>query len=333
VVVDEGPYADVRGLYRLVEERDEDLRVFRLSYRPSTGKIAYLPGVLAVAQRLRREGTPVDLLHAHIHRMGWAAFIVGALLRCPFVITENSTEWPTGTITAGALRRARIAFPRAELVCPVDDDLQRAIQGYGVRARFRVVPNTVDARTFRPRGDARTVAPARLVNVAFHIERKGLDVLLRAFRKVAEGRPGLALELIGDGPATPDLKRLAAELDVSDQVHFAGTAAPVQIAESLRAADLFVFASLSENMPLAVLEALCCGLPVVATSVGGIPDAVGDADGALVPPGDPDALAAAIETLLTNYDRFDQAEIAKRAAAQFSFDAIGRAWDEIYGSL
>src|SRR5262249_46835723 len=96
--------------------------------------------------------------------------------------------------------------------------------------------------------------------------------------------------------------------------------------------DVFVFPSLGENMPLAVLEALCCGLPVVATDVGGIPEAVGE-DGALVPPGDPDALAAAIKNVIGDFGRFDPGEIARRAAARWSFEAVGGAWDEIYRSL
>ena len=93
-----------------------------------------------------------------------------------------------------------------------------------------------------------------------------------------------------------------------------------------------MLSSLGENMPLAVLEALCCGLPVAATDVGGVPEAVG-ADGALVPAGDAEALAAAIESVLDDYGRFDRAEIARRAAARWSFDAVGRIWDEIYRSL
>ena len=109
---------------------------------------------------------------------------------------------------------------------------------------------------------------------------------------------------------------------------FAGAATPPEIAARLAASDVFVLSSLSENMPLVVLEALCCGLPVVATDVGGVPEAVGS-DGALAQPGDAEGLAAAIESVLDDYGRFDQAEIARRAAARYSFDAVGRARDEI----
>lgn len=332
ILVDEGPRESVRGFFSLAEEQDGALRVFRLAHRPSTVRFSYLLGALTVARRLRKEGTPVDVLHAHVHRMGWPAVLAGKLLRRPVVITEHSTEWPLGTISPEAVRRARFAFPRAALVCPVNERLQRAIEEHGVRARFRIVPNAVDTSIFRPLDGSPRAAPTRLVNVALHVERKGLDILLRSFAELVDRRPELTLELIGDGPIKPDLERLAGELGMSERVRFPGAAEPREVAERLRAADLFVLSSLGENMPLVVLEALCCGLPVAATDVGGVPEAIGD-DGALTRPGDADGLAAAIETVLDGYARFDRDDIARRAANRWSFDAVGHTWDEIYRSL
>jgi glycosyltransferase involved in cell wall biosynthesis len=168
------------------------------------------------------------------------------------------------------------------------------------------------------------------VNVALHLPVKGLDVLLRAFAELS--RPPLTLELIGDGPETPGLRRLADELGMGDRVRFSGRASPPEIAEALRAADVFVLSSHSENMPLALLEALCCGLPAAATDVGGVAEALGD-DGSLAPPGDAPALARAIEAVLDDYGRFDREAIAKRASGCFSFEAVGAVWDEIYRQI
>jgi len=332
VVVDEGPDSDVRGLFRLEEASDGEVRVIGLSYRPAAVRVAYLLGVLAVARRLKRAGTRVDVLHAHIHRMGWVAVLAGTALRRPVVISENSSEWPRHLLSAAALRRAKLAFRRAALVCPVNRRLQEAIESHGVRARFRIVPNTVDTGVFYPPAEPRRGAPTRLINVALHVEVKALDVLLRAFASIAERRPDLTLEQIGEGPLTDVLRRLAAELGVADRVRFAGTATPELIAESLRESDVFVLSSLSENMPLAAIEALCCGLPVAATDVGGVSEAVGS-DGVLAPASDPQALATGIEQILDDYERFDGDEIADRAAARFSFEAVGRTWDRIYRSL
>jgi glycosyltransferase involved in cell wall biosynthesis len=332
VLVDEGPNKRVRGLVRLEEGRDGPIRLVHMAYHPRAIRVAGVLACLRVARRLRREGTPVDVLHAHIHRMGWVALLAGTVLRRPVVITENSSEWPRGLMSPARLRRAKFALEHAALVCPVNLRLQQAIESYGVRAHFRIVPNTVDANIFRP-GPAPTMnGGPRLVNVARHVEVKGLDVLLRAFAAVAATTPGATLELVGDGPLTPGLRELAAELGIARRVEFSGPARPLEIAERLRRSDVFVLSSHSENMPLAVLEALCCGLPVAATDVGGVPEAVGD-DGALSPPGDPTALAEAIRTVFARLDAYDHADIARRAADRWSFEAVGALWDEIYRSL
>jgi L-malate glycosyltransferase len=331
VLIDQGPSSRVRRLVQLEEDRDGPLRLFYMTYHPRAIRVAGVLGALRVARQLRREGTPVDLLHAHIHRMGWVAVLAGTALRRPVVITENSSEWPRRLMSPGRLRRAKFALEHAALVCPVNLRLQQAIESYGVRARFRIVPNTVDASVFRPGPGVDD--GERLINVARHVEVKGLDVLLRAFATVAAMTPEATLELVGDGPLTPSLRELAAELNIAERVEFSGPARPPQIAERLRSSDVFVLSSHSENMPLAVIEALCCGLPVAATDVGGVLEAVGQDDGALAPSGDPTALADAIRTVLARLDTYDHADIARRAAARWSFEAVGGVWDQIYRSL
>ena len=333
VLADDGPDAGVRGIYSLIEEHDGPLEVVRFSYRPRAGRIAYIAATLELARRLRRSGTPVDILHAHVHRMGWPAVVAGALLRRRVVISEHSSEWSQRTLSPGALCRARIAFRRAALVCPVSRALQASIEAYGVAGKFRVVPNAADTEIFHPSERMPDAAATRLVNVALHEEIKGLDVLLRAFARLAKSRPDLGLELIGDGPRRGSLECLAAELGIADRVRFRGALTPSDVGEALRAADLFVLSSRSETLGSSVIEALCTGLPVVATAVGGVPEVVGEEDGMLVPPDDADRLATGVRGALDDYGRFDRAAIARRARQRFSTQAIGRIWDDIYRGL
>jgi L-malate glycosyltransferase len=333
VVVDAGSSERPRGLFSLDEKRDGALRIVRLRYRKRAAAVGYVLGVRAVAKRLAREGSPVDVIHAHVHWMGWAALIVGGLLRRPTVISEHSSEWLQGLITKGALRRARISFRRAALVCPVSVALQRGIESYGVHARFRVVPNAVDTDFFHPLTDRPMGPPTRLVNVALHRYVKGVDVLVHAFALVAPRRPKLKLDLIGHGPQTPELQSLISELGVEERVRLLGAMAPAQVAAALRASDLFVLPSRNETLGASVIEALASGLPVVATEVGGVPEVVGREDGILTRADDIEQLADAIESVVDNYDRFDRDAIAERARARFSFDAIGRAWNQIYTSV
>ena len=206
-----------------MEERDGPLRVVRMAYRGSAVRVAYLLGVLAVTRRLARQETRVDVLHAHVHRMGWPALLAGMVLRRPVVITEHSSEVAPpdadpgcasprpGSRSAGPRSSARQRAPAArnrELRCP------GAVPHRSQHRRHDV---------FHPPETPRT-GPPRLINVARHVEIKGLDVLLRAFAAVASRRPDLTLDLIGDGPLTGDLQRTAAELDLSARVRFHGSA-------------------------------------------------------------------------------------------------------------
>jgi glycosyltransferase involved in cell wall biosynthesis len=321
-------------LFELPESRDGQLRIVKFDHRPHTGRMAHLPAILALARKLAHEGTPVDVIHAHVHWMGWPAVLAGGILRRPVVISEHSTEWPRKALTTGALIRARFSFRRAAVVCPVTMALQREIESYGIHARFRVVSNPVDVSVFHPSAEIPDAPPTRLVNVALHGPNKGLDILLRAFEILSASRPQLTLDLVGDGELTPQLRELASGLGLDDRVRFLGPLDSRGVGDVLRESHVFVLASLFETQCIAVMEALCSGLPVAATNVGGVPEVVRDGrESVLAPPNDPKALANAIETILGRYPELDRTAFARSAAARFSLDAIGRTWDEVYRSL
>ena len=280
VLVDEGPSDDVRGLFTLEEERDGALR--RLSARlPALARSGSRGRArrARVARRLRREGTPVDVLHAHIHRMGWPAVLAGKAAS-----TAGRHHRELERVAAPPDVRRPAAPPSevrasgdAALVCPVNRRLQHAIESYGVRARFRIVPNTVDTRRLpagaraprRRRRLGSSTSPgtsrSRASTSCCGRSRRSPPTSPEADARADRRRPADA----GPARARRRARRRA-------RVDFAGAAKPPEIAERLAASDVFVLSSLSENMPLAVLEALCCGLPVVATDVGGVPEAVGD---------------------------------------------------------
>jgi glycosyltransferase involved in cell wall biosynthesis len=101
----------------------------------------------------------------------------------------------------------------------------------------------------------------------------------------------------------------------------------------MRAADVFVLPSRFENLPVVLLEAMATGLPVVATAVGGVPEIVDERAGALVAPGDPEALAGAIAAVAARVECFDSAGLVERARARFGLDAVAGTWNGIYEEL
>jgi glycosyltransferase involved in cell wall biosynthesis len=186
----------------------------------------------------------------------------------------------------------------------------------------------VDLRRFaRPRPDPAPDLPRpRVLFVGRLAAQKGVTTLLEAVPLL---RSPAAVVLVGDGPLRPALERQAARVAPS-RVRFQGFVPHADVPAWLAAADVLVLPSVYEELGSVLLEAMAAGLPVVASAVGGIPDALGPA-GRLVPAGDPAALAAAVDEVLD--DPALAAELtaaARRRAAAFSWDTLAGQVLEVY---
>lgn len=168
------------------------------------------------------------------------------------------------------------------------------------------IPNFVETETFSPptetekmrhRKEKDLTAPFVVIFSGRLVPGKGLDVLLRAWVHVQQQVLGVSLILLGDSPARAEYEHLARELKIDGTVQFRGNVPDV--AAYLRAGDLFVFPSFLEGFPNALLEAMACGLPVVASRIAGVEDVIkSEVNGLLVNPGDVDDLCQAIIRLL-----------------------------------
>ena len=177
--------------------------------------------------------------------------------------------------------------------------------------RLVVVPNPIHADEIRQLSEPNIDRSGRLrfCSVGRLVAAKGYDVLIEAF---AMADPGTAWELlvVGDGPMRPRLEHLARQRRIAEQVHFLGAVEnPYPI---LASADVAVQASLWEGFGMAILEALCLGVPQIATSCpGGVSETLGNEEyGVLVTPGDPKGLAAALHAVAE--DRPLRQELAER---------------------
>ncbi|MFF3764201.1 glycosyltransferase [Streptomyces sp. NPDC001922] len=262
--------------------------------------------------RLIRRARP-GLVHAHSAKAGLTARLA-VRGRIPTVYQPHawSFEAVGGRTAELALRWERYAARWAHRVlCVSEDERLRGVRA-GVPGRWAVVRNGVDTDRFRPAGpaareEARAALPALrelprraplVVCVGRLCRQKGQDVLLRAWPAVAAAVPGAVLALVGDGPDHGALREAA-----PPDVLFAGAAADT--APWYAAADLVVLPSRWEGMALAPLEAMACARPVVVSEVAGARESLapGHADGCLVPPEDPRALARALTALLLDPGR------------------------------
>jgi glycosyltransferase involved in cell wall biosynthesis len=138
---------------------------------------------------------------------------------------------------------------------------------------------------------------------------------------------------MGEGPERAEGERSTAALGLGEQVTFRGARPKSEIAEVMRAADLFVLPSRLETFGAAIAEALASGLPVVSTAAGGIPELVNERNGRLVARDDPVALAHALVDALENIAAFDRRAIAEAAAQRYGLEVVGEQLTRIYESV
>ena len=306
------------------------------------------PGVLG---RLRGLAARADVLHVHGPRAAlWgrlAALGLGG--RGPTVVyTVHALAAPhePGPRRAVLLGIERALARRTDRFIAVSAAQKREIVSAAIAPpeRVAVIHNGVDVDRYAPRDDAGATRGAMrraldippdapLATMVCRLYRpRDWDTLLIAWRQMRETLPEARLLIVGDGPDRPRIEALVAGLWLGEHVTLAGMREDVP--EILAASDLLVHATAGwEGMPLSILEAMAAGLPVVASDVGGIAEAVAHGEtGRLVPPGSPAALARALHALLADSATREAmgARALERAAERFSLPRMLAATASVY---
>jgi glycosyltransferase involved in cell wall biosynthesis len=292
-----------------VQKTAEDEDIIRIEARGRRTLLHTLPRLLAI---LARERCKYSIIHCPtFSHLSGLAVLAGRILRRPTLL-RVATENDVREFAEGRHWKYRLFFwllrGATSVIAPsaaIRDELLRA--GFSSE-RVICFANAVDVNRFRPvtageRAQAKSALglpkdTAVIGTVARLVERKGIDVLLRAFGILRPSHRA-HLVVVGDGPLGEELRALAHELRIEDSVSWLGFQAdPVKW---LQAMDVFAFPSRLEGVPNAVLEAMATGLPIVATNIGGVVDLLEEGrTGFLIPPEDSGALAAALDRLLRN---------------------------------
>jgi colanic acid/amylovoran biosynthesis glycosyltransferase len=201
-------------------------------------------------------------------------------------------------------------FATGDLFLPVSDHWRRRLIALGCPSdRIAVHGMGVDCRRFAfARRDLRAGEPLRLVTVAQLVERKGIAHAIRAVAELTHSGVDVEYMIVGDGPLSGVLLQLARELGVSDRVRIIGSISHGAVAAIISRSHLMLAPSVTasdgdmEGIPVAIMEAMASGLPVVSTAHGGIPELIDDdVTGYLVPEGDARAIASRLEHLVHDF--------------------------------
>ena len=274
-------------------------------YRPSW--VRRLRGIRALVRLipylfgLWRAAGRVHLFHV-MANSGWAWHLFAAPAVCiaklrgvPIVV--NYRGGGAEEFFARSFRYMKLTLNWVNAVAVPSAFLQHVFAKYGVVSR--IVPNIIDIERFHPLPRTLSVEAPHLV-VTRNLEAiYDIETALRAFAKVRARFPAARMSIAGSGPELNRLNALARTMKLGDAVTFAGQLDNATIADLYRDADVMLNPSLVDNMPISILEALACGVPVVSTNVGGIPYLVQhEVNALLVAPRLPDAMAAEVISLL-----------------------------------
>lgn len=318
-------------------------------YRVSTRKkqwdrhtVPELISFLRTAQRSRVFSLP-DILLAHFTLpAGEVARQISQRTGIPYAVVLQGSDVPGyqnrrfGPLYPVVKPLVRRIWRSAAQVFAVSESLRDLALQTWPEGSIEVIPNGVDLDFFQP--SQRLAAPnakdrKNLLVIAQLIERKGIQYLLEAIALLPPTLRGqISLTVCGVGPYEQELRWKAESCGLLEQVEFAGLVKHEQLPTRHRAADLFVLPTLQEGLPLALLEAMASGVPVLATSAGGIPQLVRDGEnGVLVHPADVPALARALEHMLTNDALLARLRVAARASVEpWSWS---RLWDRYEAAL
>jgi glycosyltransferase involved in cell wall biosynthesis len=315
-------------------------------YVPYTNVPNRLSAVLEVAS-LRRalfgsvpafgQTSDFDIIHAHtLFPTAAASLDVAGRMGVPILVTAHGSDAHTNPYrNRGIARLTRETIAQCDQVITVSQQLaSEVLKLERPRLPVRVVNNGVDAQLFKPCSDQQLVRKTLglplngvgICTVGRLVLDKGIRELMTAFGDLVDGGENVWLAVVGEGPARQLIEAWVRREGLSDRVFMAGSRPQKEIPDWLGASDVFVLASYREGLPGVVLEAMACGCAVVATDVGGIPEAVGPDAATLIPPGQAAPLARALGTLVASSSLRERMGNAgsKRAREKFSWTRSAR---------
>ncbi|MBT8350419.1 MAG: glycosyltransferase [Deltaproteobacteria bacterium] len=287
--------------------------------------------IFATIRMLTKNGWRPDIIHGHIFLSGFAAVIIGKIFKIPVVVSEHWSAFPLGTLKKLNEFEARFVLSRVSIILPVSKDLKNSIKSYGIKKRFKVIPNAINTDFFNPTSiPSRNKEKKRILTVALLKPVKGIDYLIRAVAKLIIEREDFVLDIVGDGPNRSEYEKLTQNEGLSRFIKFHGLKNKSEVAHFMAQCDFYVQVSLYETFGVTSIEAMSCGKPVLASDLPSMRDKINASRGILVPPRNVAALAGALGVMLDHYQEYSADEIAQYVQNDYSYEAVGLKFTKIY---
>jgi glycosyltransferase involved in cell wall biosynthesis len=278
-----------------------------------------------------------DAVHLHVvWPLGHIAANISKRLKVPLVVSEHWTGYyPQDGRYRGLLMKwlTKKTMASAKTLIVLNEAQKSILKTHGLAGNTEMIPNAVNHAIFRYINEPR-VEQRILVVAAFDDRQKNISGILEAFANFRTSHPHATLSIIGGGTDEAMLKKRCRDLGLREpSVTFEGLKNEEEIATAMQHASILVLNSYFENQPVVILEALLCGLPVIAPDVGGISEIINPNNGIIFKAEEPKGLLLALEEWQQSPSRFNSQKISEEAAKIYSFEAVAKNLDTVYKNV
>lgn len=285
-------------------------------------------------KHIKKDFGKPDIVHAHFLNYGVISVPLCKNENIPLVITEHSSYLNKPILKKNIYKRALKAYKASDALISVSSSFAKNLKkttGFD----SVVIPNIV---SFGEQKAAKMKEFSKnrrfkFVSAGYLLSGKGFDVLINAFNEVIEQYSNAELTILGDGPEKEKLIKQTHKLGLDKYIHFYGAYLKEDLTLLFNDADAFVLASKGETFGVVYIEAMACGLPVIATKCGGPEDIIDETNGYLVPKDDVQQLSQAMLKMIRNASKFDRSKIMQDASEKYSSERIAAMLTQVFEEI
>ena len=290
----------------------------------------------AIRNYIIKNGKP-DLVHLHVPmKAGVLALWMKKNYKISYIVTEHCgiynhiVEDKYASKSIAFKKYTKKIFERASKFISVSDYLAKGVNRQICKKDYVVIPNAVDTDLFYYK--EKEASAFRFIHVSNMVPLKNAEGILRSFKNFIQQNINAELIMVGD--IGPQIRDYAQTLSFpAGAIKFLGEIPYTQVAAEMQKADCLLLFSNIENSPCVIGEALCCGLPVITTNVGGIPELTSESNSLLIESKDEDALTQAMHEMVGGINNYNRKKIAENAISKFSYSVIGKQINTVYEEI
>jgi glycosyltransferase involved in cell wall biosynthesis len=326
-------------LYQTTREVDGGILTYRthgisLLNQFPIGAAIWIKVTLALVKKYIEENGKPDVIHAHnVFNAGRVARTCLSMYGIPYVVTEHDSGYLLNEYSSKALKIATEVFNNSACNIAVSKSLASAISTYCNLSFVKIIPNVVDISLFELDFSKREEEVFKFISVGNLLKNKGHEVLIRAFSVFQKDQSNVVLEIYGEGPEHENLDQLIKELNLMEAVSLKGKIAPKALVKQYQLSHCLVLPSFKETFGVVIIEAMACGLPVIATRSGGPEDIINDDNGILVDPGDIESMAKALRGIKDNHHKYNFNNIRKFVEKNYSENIVANSLLTLYKTI